>query len=221
MPLAEGVKLQMCYVLHDLMDNQLRHRVESIVNFSHDFIGEIQVDQLRRYVEIKQSDLPSAIAAKKTREFRCPPAQQMNAILGFKNLEGEERENCPCNEELAEILGSFHSPFIDKLKICVEEEVVAEELPKEETKAGLMNRMMNVITLAKKNEEEEGGGDGKCREQIFRKVLIKTIVHWAEESVSKLYLLFTVIISLNILCVISSINSILYFLGNGRQQTGS
>lgn len=34
-------------------------------------------DQLRRYIDIKQSDLPSAIAAKKTREFRCPPREQV------------------------------------------------------------------------------------------------------------------------------------------------
>lgn len=34
-------------------------------------------DQLRRYIEIKQSDLPSAVAAKKTREFRCPPREQV------------------------------------------------------------------------------------------------------------------------------------------------
>ena len=33
-------------------------------------MGELQVDQLRRYVEIKQSDMPSAVAAKKTKEFR-------------------------------------------------------------------------------------------------------------------------------------------------------
>ena len=43
----------------------------------------IQQDQLRRYVEIKQSDMPSAVAAKKTKEFRCPPRDQMNTILGI------------------------------------------------------------------------------------------------------------------------------------------
>ncbi|KDR06460.1 ryanodine receptor-like [Zootermopsis nevadensis] len=99
MKMAEGAKLQMCYLLHHLCDIQLRHRVESTIAFSHDFISDLQTDQLRRNVEIKQSDMPSAVAAKKTREFRCPPREQMNAILGFKNLEGEERENCPCGEE--------------------------------------------------------------------------------------------------------------------------
>lgn len=82
MKMAEGAKLQMCYLLHHLNDVQLRHRVESTIAFSHDFVGDLQSDQLRRYIEIKQSDLPSAVAAKKTREFRCPPREQMNAILG-------------------------------------------------------------------------------------------------------------------------------------------
>lgn len=193
MSLAEGVKLQMCCLLHHLWDNQLRHRVEAIVNFSHDFIGEIQTDQLRRYVEIKQSDLPSAVAAKKTREFRCPPVQQMNAILGFKNLEPDDRENCPCNEELAAILTNFHDDFCSKLRYkTAEEEPAAEEAPKDEPpKPGLVNRMMNVITLVKKNEEEEAPTEEvKSPEEIFRKVLITTIVRWAEEAVRRSYYFF-------------------------------
>ncbi len=186
MTLAEGVKLQMCCLLHHLLDVQLRHRVESIVNFSHDFVGEIQVDQLRRYIEIKQSDLPSAVAAKKTREFRCPPVQQMNAILGFKNLPEEERENCPCNEELAQIQVGFHTGFTCQLlHKMAEEELTTEEPVKEEVKPGMINRMMNVITIAKKVEEEQVAQENvKSREQIFRKVLINTIVSWAKESVS-------------------------------------
>ena len=191
MTLAEGVKLEMCCLLHHLLDVQLRHRVESIVNFSHDFVGEIQVDQLRRYIEIKQSDLPSAVAAKKTREFRCPPVQQMNAILGFKNLPEEERENCPCNEELAQIQVGFHSTFTSKLlHKMAEEELTSEEPAKEEAKPGLVNRMMNVITIAKKVEEEQVKEENvKSREQIFRKVLINTIVSWAKESVRPLIFL--------------------------------
>ena len=36
---------------------------------------------MRRYIEIKQSDLPSAVAAKKTREFRCPPREQVSVFV--------------------------------------------------------------------------------------------------------------------------------------------
>lgn len=186
MSLAEGVKLQMCCLLHHLLDIQLRHRVESIATFSHDFIGEIQADQLRRYIEIKQSDLPSAVAAKKTREFRCPPVQQMNAILGFKNMPEEERENCPCNEELAQILSGFHSHFIENTRYKAPEEVeVPEESAKEEAKPGLFSKMMNTINIVKKQEDEAATGSevGNTRELIFRKVLISTIVGWAKECV--------------------------------------
>lgn len=42
MKMAEGAKLQMCYLLHHLCDIQLRHRVESTIAFSHDFISDLQ-----------------------------------------------------------------------------------------------------------------------------------------------------------------------------------
>lgn len=77
MNIDEGVKLHLCHLLHHLCDLQLRHRVEHIVAFSQDYMGALQSDQLRRYVEIKQSDMPSAVAAKKTKEFRCPPREQV------------------------------------------------------------------------------------------------------------------------------------------------
>lgn len=101
MKMAEGAKLQMCYLLHHLCDIQLRHRVESIIAFSHDFVGDLQTDQLRRYIEIKQSDLPSAVAAKKTREFRCPPREQMNAILcKFKRIAGTSTQTASISVSL-------------------------------------------------------------------------------------------------------------------------
>ncbi len=81
MNIHEGVKLQLCHLLHHLCDVQLRHRIEYSVAFSQDYMGQLQTDQLRRYVEIKQSDMPSAVAAKKTKEFRCPPRDQVRRTL--------------------------------------------------------------------------------------------------------------------------------------------
>ncbi|XP_042232995.1 ryanodine receptor-like, partial [Homarus americanus] len=127
MEVAEGVKLQLCYVLHHLLDVQKRHRVESLIAFAQDYVGEIQQDQLRRYIEIKQSDLPSSVAARKTREFRCPPREQMNAILGFKNLTDEELEETPCGEDLRKELQNFHEQLRAKAKIPGSEEVGESE----------------------------------------------------------------------------------------------
>ena len=81
MMVHEGVKLQLCYLLHHLNDVQLRHRVEYTISFAQGYMGALQTDQLRRYVEIKQSDMPSAVAAKKTKEFRCPPRDQVTTLF--------------------------------------------------------------------------------------------------------------------------------------------
>ncbi|XP_046400098.1 ryanodine receptor isoform X3 [Ischnura elegans] len=192
MKMAEGAKLQMCYLLHHLCDIQLRHRVEATVAFSHDFVGEVQSDQLRRYIEIKQSDLPSAVAAKKTREFRCPPREQMNAILGFKNLEEEDKENCPCGDEIREILNGFHEQLMAKVSLSALQESTEEgaegeggDADTKNGKVGPLRKLYNFINAVKEMEEEPqevAEPEKKTPEEVFRKVLIKTIVRWAEES---------------------------------------
>ncbi|KAJ8665342.1 hypothetical protein QAD02_007004, partial [Eretmocerus hayati] len=187
MKMAEGAKLQMCYLLHHLNDIQLRHRVESIISFSFDFIGEVQADQLRRYIEIKQSDLPSAVAAKKTREFRCPPREQMNAILSFKNMEEDDPDNIPCGEDLIVKMNEFHDNLMSyvSLHALQEAEGAANEGETNEEKPGAIKKLMNFIHHVKELEEEpkpEPEPERKTPEEIFRKVLISTIVSWAEES---------------------------------------
>ena len=42
MKLAEPVKLELCRILQHLCDLQLRHRIESIIAFSDDFVGRCQ-----------------------------------------------------------------------------------------------------------------------------------------------------------------------------------
>lgn len=70
-------------------------------------------------MEIKQSDLPTAVAAKRTREFRCPPIEQMKIILGFKNMEEIDDDNRPCSEELIGQLREYHDGFVEKLSLDV------------------------------------------------------------------------------------------------------
>ncbi|CAH2061836.1 unnamed protein product, partial [Iphiclides podalirius] len=185
MKMAEGAKLQMCYLLHHLNDIQLRHRVESTIAFAHDFVGDLQTDQLRRYTEIKQSDLPSAVAAKKTREFRCPPREQMNAILSFKHLEDEDKENCPCGEDLIARMNEFHESLMTHISLNALQEPDSEESTEPETKPGAFGKLYNIINTVKELEEEQKAIEEppkKSPEEKFRKVLIQTIVNWAEES---------------------------------------
>ncbi|XP_050093132.1 ryanodine receptor isoform X16 [Anopheles aquasalis] len=186
MKMAEGAKLQMCYLLHHLYDVQLRHRVESIIAFAHNYVGDLQQDQLRRYIEIKQSDLPSAVAAKKTREFRCPPREQMNAILGFKNLEEEDLENASCGAELRGRLMEFHEKLMGKVSLnALQEPEEPEPDALNEGRPGAIKKLYNFINAVKELEEdpkEPVEEEKKTPEEVFRKVLIKQLVSWAEES---------------------------------------
>uniref|UniRef100_A0A182IRU9 Uncharacterized protein n=1 Tax=Anopheles atroparvus TaxID=41427 RepID=A0A182IRU9_ANOAO len=186
MKMAEGAKLQMCYLLHHLYDVQLRHRVESIISFAHNYVGDLQQDQLRRYIEIKQSDLPSAVAAKKTREFRCPPREQMNAILGYKNLEEEDLENASCGPDLRNRLIEFHEKLMGKVSLNALQEPEEPEADKaEDGRPGAIKKLYNFINAVKELEEdpkEPVEEEKKTPEEVFRKVLIKQIVSWAEEA---------------------------------------
>ncbi|KAK3867881.1 hypothetical protein Pcinc_026695, partial [Petrolisthes cinctipes] len=185
MVIAEGVKLQLSYVLHHLLDIQKRHRVENLIAFAQDYVGEVQQDQLRRYIEIKQSDLPSSVAAKKTREFRCPPREQMNAILSFKNLTDEELEETPCGEDLRNQLLDFHGKLMTKAQIPGggEEEAEVEEAPPPESK-GMMSKIVAVIGGHKEEVVEEAPPEPVILDAAdkFKKVLVDTIVRWASES---------------------------------------
>lgn len=139
-----------------------------------------------RYIEIKQSDLPSAVAAKKTREFRCPPREQMNAILCFKNLEDDDTENCQCGTDLRNRMNEFHSQLMVKVSLSALQEA-AEEDPaaSEAAKKGPLSKLYNFINTVKELEEDPKipeEPEKPTPEEIFRKVLIKTIVSWAEET---------------------------------------
>ncbi|XP_069170443.1 ryanodine receptor [Procambarus clarkii] len=185
MEIAEGVKLQLCYVLHHLLHLQKRHRVENLIAFSHDYVGEIQQDQLRRYIEIKQSDLPSSVAARKTREFRCPPREQMNAILGFKNLSEEELEETPCGEDLRKQMQDFHDKLMAKTKIPggKEQDTDSEETTTADS-TGVMSKFLGILGGVKEEVDEEPAPEPEVLDAAdkFKKVLVETIVRWASES---------------------------------------
>ncbi|XGW02944.1 hypothetical protein V3C99_014731 [Haemonchus contortus] len=122
--LEEHVKIQLVNILDHLCDTQLRHRIESLVGFTDGFVGDLQQDQCKRYMDIKQTDMPPAEAAKKTKEFRCPPKEQMFRLLKCK-VEKEEKEvlfedeveydQCPMAENLQEQLRDYCAMLVEKI----------------------------------------------------------------------------------------------------------
>lgn len=185
MQLAEAVKLEVCRILQHLCDSQLRHRVESIVAFSDEFVGNCQKDQLWRYNAIKQSDLPSAVTAKKTREFRCPPQEQMKNLLKFKSEEEYDEDICACREDLRDSLLNFHKTLMlhCEMPSLQQPEEVAEVDISEESPKTIRDRLKSLIWRVKKEEEvKEKPSDEEPKTDSLQKLIAQTMVRWGEET---------------------------------------
>ena len=131
-------------------------------------------DQLRRYVEVKQSDLPPAIAARKTREFRCPPHEQMRAVLAFRKEDLEDDDStkiqCPCSDSIRNHLLDFHGALLNHSgHPAPETEEETEEEPKE------LSWAEKLLALIKSKEDinEDLTSDEKPGENIMLAELSK------------------------------------------------
>ncbi|KAI6237110.1 hypothetical protein M3Y95_00230500 [Aphelenchoides besseyi] len=194
--LAEGVKLQLVNILDHICDIQLRHRIESLVSFSEGFVGDLQQDQCKRYMDIKQTDMPPAEAAKKTKEFRCPPKEQMYRLLKCKNSETGpvlldeevEYDQCPMSESLQEQLREFCSILVNGIGCkSVDEEqerTAADELIgiDEDVEASWVDKLAHMVVSvppAPKIVDTDGARHGT---ENFKRMIIETLKKWASES---------------------------------------
>ncbi|KAG8147561.1 hypothetical protein E2320_022978 [Naja naja] len=99
----------MCHLLQYLCDFRYAHRIEAIVAFSDDFVAKLQENQRFRYNEVMQAlNMSAALTAKKTKEFRSPPQEQINMLLNFK----DDKNDCPCPEEIRDHLLDFHEDLM-------------------------------------------------------------------------------------------------------------
>lgn len=68
----------MCTLLQYFCDCELRHRVEAIVAYSDQFVHAVQSNQRERYNELMRAfTMSAAETARRTREFRSPPQEQV------------------------------------------------------------------------------------------------------------------------------------------------
>lgn len=68
----------MCELLSYLCDCELQHRVEAIVAFGDIYVSKLQTNQKFRYNELMQAlNMSAALTARKTKEFRSPPQEQV------------------------------------------------------------------------------------------------------------------------------------------------
>ncbi|XP_073784038.1 ryanodine receptor 3-like isoform X2 [Danio rerio] len=172
--LPESVKRQMCELLHYFCDCELRHRIEAIVSFSDTFVSKLQFNQKFRYNELMLAlNMSAAVTAKKTKEFRSPPQEQINMLLNF-----HMGEDCPCPQDIQEELYDFHSELRLHCGIPVEED---EEDQDTSIKGRLLALIYKIKGQPQKSEspptEKEHTAPSNLKELISQ-----TMVLWAQET---------------------------------------
>ncbi|KAG9347301.1 hypothetical protein JZ751_004868 [Albula glossodonta] len=150
------------------------HRVEAIVSFSDRFVSKLQFNQKFRYNELMQAfNMSAAVTAKKTKEFRSPPQEQINMLLNFSM-----GDDCPCPEDIREDLYNFHDELRLHCGIPVEEE-------EEEQDTSLRGRLMSLVYKIKgrpQKTEEEPTEEKQATPTNLKELISQTMVSWAQES---------------------------------------
>lgn len=193
--LAEGVKLQLVNILDHLCDIQLRHQIESLISFSEGFVGDLQQDQCKRYMEIKQSDLAPAEAAKKTKEFRCPPKEQMFRLLNCKIKEtgpmmlddDVEYDQCPMSETLQDQLRDFCAMLVERIGNKKEDEINANaiatnELIEIDEERSWVDNLAYLVVSVPPAPAKIDTDSARHGTENFRQMIIDTLKRWAGES---------------------------------------
>uniref|UniRef100_W5N4D0 Ryanodine receptor 3 n=1 Tax=Lepisosteus oculatus TaxID=7918 RepID=W5N4D0_LEPOC len=172
--LPESVKRQMCELLHYFCDCELRNRIEAIVSFSDSYVSKLQQNQKFRYNELMQAlNMSAAVTAKKTREFRSPPQEQINMLLQFS-----AGDDCPCPEEIREELYDFHDDLLLHCGIPIEEE---EEEAQDTSIKGRLLSLVYKIKGAPQKQEAEPTEETQSAPSNLKELISQTMVSWAQE----------------------------------------
>uniref|UniRef100_A0AAQ4NQS2 Ryanodine receptor 3 n=1 Tax=Gasterosteus aculeatus aculeatus TaxID=481459 RepID=A0AAQ4NQS2_GASAC len=174
--LPESVKRQMCELLHYFCDCELKQRIEAIVSFSDSFVSKLQFNQKFRYNELMLAfNMSAAVTAKKTKEFRSPPHEQINILLNFS-----AGEDCPCPEEIQDELNSFH----EELNVFLLAGIPVEEEEGEQD-SSIKGRLLALLYKIKgppQKTEKEPSEMEQAAPTNLKELISQTITSWAQES---------------------------------------
>ncbi|XP_046891412.1 ryanodine receptor 1b isoform X3 [Hypomesus transpacificus] len=180
MTMPESVKLQMCTLLQYFCDCELRHRVEAIVAYSDQFVFAIQSNQRVRYNDLMRAfTMSAAETARKTREFRSPPQEQVVLLTNFKN--GPDEEDCPVPEEVRDTLIEFHHDILLHCGVNIEQEEEEEEVDTS-LRGRLVSLVDKVKNLRQKKEVEEPEEEEEVKPRTLQELISHTMIHWAQEA---------------------------------------
>ncbi|XP_050989248.1 ryanodine receptor 2 [Labeo rohita] len=177
MKLPEAVKLQMCHLLKYLCDCQVRHRVEAVMSFSGDFVGRLQENQRFRYNEVMDAlNMSASLTARKTKEFRSPPKEQINTMLSFR----EECQECPCPEDIQDLMWEFHQDLMSHCGLEIDSDSGNEDEDNQSVRNHLQSLVDKIIHLKRRMS---GLPEEIVNKPVSLQQLIsETMLHWAQEG---------------------------------------
>ncbi|XP_059376123.1 ryanodine receptor 2 [Carassius carassius] len=177
MKLPEAVKLQVCHLLKYLCDCQVRHRVEAVMSFSGDFVGRLQENQRFRYNEVMDAlNMSAALTARKTKEFRSPPQEQINMMLSFR----EVCQECPCPEDIQDLMWEFHQDLMSHCGIDIDSDSENGDEDNQSVRNHLKSLVDKIIHL---NRRMSGLPEEIVNKPVSLQQLIShTMLHWAQEG---------------------------------------
>uniref|UniRef100_A0A3B5LUF7 Uncharacterized protein n=1 Tax=Xiphophorus couchianus TaxID=32473 RepID=A0A3B5LUF7_9TELE len=170
--LPEPVKRLMCELLHYFCDCELKHRIEAIVSFSDNFVSKLQYNQKFRYNELMLAlNMSAAVTAKKTKEFRSPPQEQINMLLTFSM-----GDDCPCPSEIQEELYDFHNQLQLHCGIPMEED-------EDERDTSIKGRLLMLVNKIKSQSHkvQEPTEKKQAAPSNLKELISQTMVSWAQE----------------------------------------
>uniref|UniRef100_A0A6I8PD25 Ryanodine receptor 1 n=1 Tax=Ornithorhynchus anatinus TaxID=9258 RepID=A0A6I8PD25_ORNAN len=173
-PWRRPVPPQMCHLLEYFCDQELQHRVEALIAFSESYVERLQANQRGRYGQLMMAfTMSAAETARRTREFRSPPQEQINMLLHFKG--GADEEDCPVPDDVRQDLLQFHE---DLMTHC------GEPQEEESSLGGRLLSLLEKVKLVKKKEpeQEEEPAQEEPKPTSLQELISHTMVHWAREA---------------------------------------
>ncbi|XP_067335770.1 ryanodine receptor 3-like isoform X19 [Channa argus] len=133
---------------------------------------QLQYNQKFRYNELMLAlNMSAAVTAKKTKEFRSPPQEQINMLLTFSM-----GEDCPCPTHIQEELYDFHNQLQLHCGIPME-----EDEDKQDT--SIKGRLLMLVKKIKgqPHKAEEPTEKEQTAPSNLKELISQTMVSWAQE----------------------------------------
>ncbi|KAG7282549.1 hypothetical protein CRUP_001124, partial [Coryphaenoides rupestris] len=123
-------------------------------------------------------NMSAALTAKKTKEFRSPPQEQINMLLNFK----DEKQECPCPETIREQLMAFHEDLMIHCGIEIDEDR-ASDCNGDFTIRGRLMLLVEKVAYLKRKIDELPKKKKDKKPSTLQQLISDTMIRWAQESV--------------------------------------